>query len=113
MERRFAFIALVLLALPLLTLAQNPRLSFEVASIKPNNARCCTSMLWPAGRLSATGVTVADLLVFAYSSPDGPTLQKDRVAGGPNWVDSAKFDIQAKSEKGENKQTMQLMMRSL
>ena len=37
---------IVFLVLPVLILAQNPRLSFEVASIKPNTSgRCCTSML--------------------------------------------------------------------
>src|SRR5436309_14092432 len=97
MRKRFAYIALVILVLPLFTLAQTPRMSFEVASIKPNTSgRCCTSMLWPAGRFSATSVTVSDLLVFAYSSPKGPTLQKDVILGGPRWLDSDRFDIQAK-----------------
>ena len=114
MQKRFAYIALVILVLPLFTLAQTPRMSFEVASIKPNTSRrCCTSMLWPAGRFSATSVTVSDLLVFAYSPPTGPTLQKDVILGGPSWLDSDRFDIQAKPESGESKETMQLMMRSL
>ncbi|PYS36834.1 MAG: hypothetical protein DMG14_23375 [Acidobacteria bacterium] len=115
MQKRFAsYIALVILILPLFALAQTPRKSFEVASIKPNTSgRCCTSMLWPAGRFSATSVTVSDLLVFAYSPPKGPTLQKDVILGGPRWLDSDRFDIQAKPESGESKETMQLMMRSL
>src|SRR4051812_9600341 len=93
--------------------AQSPRPTFEVASIKPNSARCCTSMTWPAGRFTATGVTVSDLLVFAYSPRNGPTLQKDRIFGGPSWADSERFDVQAKPENGASKEAMQLMMRSL
>jgi uncharacterized protein (TIGR03435 family) len=105
--------ALVLLAQPLLTLAQTPRLSFEVASIKPNTAGCCTSMVWPVGRFTATGVTLSDLLVFAYSLRNGPNLQKDQILGGPSWMDSDRFDIQAKPESGESKEAMQFIMRSL
>src|SRR5262245_38385304 len=93
------------------TTAQKP--SFEVASIKPHSGGCCTSMLWPAGRFTATSVSVVDLLVFAYSPANGPTLQKSRILGGPGWVDSDRFDIQAKPETGQSKETMQLMMRSL
>jgi len=105
---------IVFLVLPVLILAQSPRLSFEVASIKPNTSgRCCTSILWPAGRFTATSVTVDDLLVFAYSPPNGPILQKDVILGGPSWLDSDRFDIQAKPESGESKEEMQLMMRSL
>ena len=96
MQKRLACIALVIVALSPLTLAQNHRLSFEVASVKPNTSgRCCTSILWPAGQLTATSVTVSDLLVFAYSPLNGPTLQKDLILGGPSWLDSDRFDIEA------------------
>ena len=114
MQKRFACVAAVILMLPFLTIAQNPRLSFEVASIKANaSGRCCTSMLWPRGRFTATSVTLSDLLVFAYSQSNGPTLRKNHILQGPSWMDSDRFDIQAKPESGESKEAMQLMMRSL
>jgi uncharacterized protein (TIGR03435 family) len=113
MYRRFASFSIAVLVMPLLVVAQNQRPSFEAASIKPNKSGCCSTMLWPLGRFTATSVTVSDLLVFAYSPPNGSTLQKDRILGGPNWLDSDRFDIQAKPEKGENKEAMQLMMQSL
>ena len=58
-------------------------------------------------------MTVGDLLVFAYSPPNGPMFQKDFILGGPSWLDSDRFDIQAKPESGDSKEAMQFMMRSL
>jgi uncharacterized protein (TIGR03435 family) len=45
----------------------------------------------PSGELSISGMTVRSLILFAYGVPDY------QVFGGPKWIDSAEFDIHAKS----------------
>jgi len=48
----------------------------------------------PLGRCLFSRVTLKSLIAIAFKSPAGiPSI-----AGGPNWVDSDKFDIQAKAE---------------
>ena len=71
---------------------------FEVASVKPSNPAAGspvarTPLLLPpvGGRLTATNVTVKQLVQFAYG------LQSFQVAGGPAWVESERFDVQAKA----------------
>jgi uncharacterized protein (TIGR03435 family) len=65
---------------------------FEVATIKPHkggdNER---SMLMSPGKFSMVGMPVAELIRFAYD------LKSDaQLTGGPGWVNSDKFDIDAK-----------------
>jgi uncharacterized protein (TIGR03435 family) len=76
-----------------IALAQNPP-SFEVTSIRPNNSpdtRVLFNMQTP-GRFSATNVTVRRLIEVAY-------LIKDfQLSGGPSWIGSARFDINATAE---------------
>jgi uncharacterized protein (TIGR03435 family) len=70
------------------------RPSFEVASIKPNNsptARVLFNMQTP-GRISATNVTVRRLIEVAYD------LKDFRLSGGPGWIGSDRFDINATAQ---------------
>jgi len=65
--------------------------SFEVASIKPNHSgdqRFFVS--WQPGRFNATGMTVKFLITTAYHVKDF------QVSGGPSWVNSERYDIDAK-----------------
>ncbi len=65
--------------------------SFEVASIKPNHSgdrRFFVS--WQPGRFNATGMTVKFLITMAYGVKDF------QVSGGPGWVNSERYDIDAK-----------------
>jgi uncharacterized protein (TIGR03435 family) len=68
-----------------------PRLSFEVASVKPSGPddRMMMRQL-PGGRYVATGLTLKMLIAEAYA------VQDFRVSGGPGWRDSDKFNIEAK-----------------
>jgi bla regulator protein blaR1 len=71
-------------------------LTFEVASIKPNSGddhRMGLQFL-PGGGLRATGMTLKFLITFAYDVRDF------QVSGGPGWINSDRFDIVAKSERG-------------
>jgi bla regulator protein BlaR1 len=83
--------------------------AFEVASIKANRSRDARSALMPqpGGRLTATNVTVAELIRFAY---DLPAFQ---VSGGPDWLGSDRFDVMAKAEGDPPSAHKRLMLRRL
>lgn len=68
--------------------------TFDVASIKPNADNDDRVMigLQPGGRFNASGVTLKHLISHAYNIPD------HLISGGPGWMDSARFDINAKAE---------------
>jgi bla regulator protein BlaR1 len=71
---------------------QQPRPSFEVASVKPgnpNNPEVCVCVE-PPGRFFVVNATLKMLIVDAYN------VRNHQISGGPNWLDSAKFDIEAK-----------------
>ena len=72
-------------------MAANADPSFDVATIKPNNSGA-TSMqgLIMNGRNFATrNSSLGDLIAFAYN------VQMKQIAGGPEWMDSDRFDIAA------------------
>jgi uncharacterized protein (TIGR03435 family) len=68
--------------------------SFEVASIKPNRSGegLTRLMLAPDG-LSANGIAVKGLIGFAYNVKDF------QMSGGPGWIESEKYDIEAKMDE--------------
>ena len=84
--------------------AQSPaadaaHVAFEVASIKPSNALTGLSSISfpPSGRFTATNISLRQLIRLAYGTP--PQLLPDsQLIGGPNWIDSDRFDILAKAE---------------
>ncbi len=72
--------------------------AFEVASIKPSNPDASNPlsalpMIMPApgGRLTGTNVALRQLVLTAYE------LQDFQLVGGPSWVTSRKFDLNAKA----------------
>jgi len=73
------------------TPAQKP--SFEVASVKPSNSGIPgISIQTEPGRFKAINATVSFLIQYAYG------LKDFQLSGGPGWIGSDKFDIDAKSE---------------
>ena len=70
-------------------------LSFEVASVKPNEsgATRSPSMILPGGTFTATNNSVRALILNAYGISASPSL----LQGGPGWIDSARYDIDAKA----------------
>ena len=89
--------------------------TFEVASVKFNNGgeNRIALMMQPGGRLTATNVSLKMLIRFSYQ------VQDFQLVGGPDWMESDRFDILAKAE-GEippgapgTVGPAQLMMRSL
>ena len=94
--------------------------AFEVASIKLNNSGDGRVMMQnQPGRFVATNITVRMLIRNAYQ------LQDFQISGGPSWLTSDHFDINAKIEAsqqdeaaagrlpGEGPSRVQLMIRSL
>ncbi len=68
--------------------------SFDVASIRAHaveDDRFGVKMP-NEGQFRATGVTARQLLMLAYD------IQETQIAGGPEWLDSAKWDVEAKSQ---------------
>jgi uncharacterized protein (TIGR03435 family) len=105
-------IALALgIALALPALSQAPpeqNFTFEVASIKPSNSgRPGMSIETGAGRFKAINATVSFLIQYAYS------IKYFQLTGGPSWIGSEKFDIEAKSEIKAEDREFPPMMRAL
>jgi uncharacterized protein (TIGR03435 family) len=64
----------------------------DVASIKSDASdRPSAIRLLPGGQITATRVTLHDLILRAYQ------LHESQVVGGPDWLKSARFEVVAKS----------------
>jgi bla regulator protein blaR1 len=75
--------------------AKLPAAKFEVASIRPaapQNVGVMIRVMNMPGRLYATNVTLKMLVRLAYG------VQDAQIEGGPKWLDSDHFDIQAKAD---------------
>ena len=84
------------------TRAQSPQTvraslpSFEVASVKPN--RSGDNHFWiqsDPGRFRVTGAKIKLLIQQAYD------VRSYQVEGGPRWIDSERYDIEAKEEDSQ------------
>jgi bla regulator protein blaR1 len=71
-------------------------LAFEVAAVKPSSAdgHGVNILRQPGGGLRTTGTTLKLLMTFAYNVRDF------QISGGPGWINSDRFDIVAKPERG-------------
>jgi uncharacterized protein (TIGR03435 family) len=85
--------------------------SFEVASVKasPKGERAHLPAIDPS-LLSVKGTTLKGLVMLAYSVP--PT-DPYKVAGGPEWVDTDPYDVDARPEAPSSRADMISMLRSL
>src|SRR5580700_4128061 len=77
------------------------RPSFGAASIKPSDPKGAAFApgvrgqmirIVAGGRFSASGMTLRFLIKLAYE------LNDDQISGGPKWLDSRRFDIDANSD---------------
>jgi uncharacterized protein (TIGR03435 family) len=86
-----------------------PRPSFEVASIKPAGpvVTRISIMVQPGGRLIAESFSLKMLVGRAYNVTDS------RIIGGPSWVDSDRFNIEAKAQGNMAPGQMGLLIQSL
>jgi bla regulator protein blaR1 len=70
------------------------RIEFEVASIKPSNSTNPQFRIasMPGGRFAANNASLKMLIQTAYD------VRGHQISGGPNWIDSDKFDIEAEPD---------------
>jgi uncharacterized protein (TIGR03435 family) len=80
-----------------------PLPSFEVASVKRNlSGPPGTRIMIPPGRFTVTGTTPKFLIEFAYNVKDF------QVSGGPSWISSERYDIDAKEEDSQVEELQKL-----
>lgn len=92
--------------------APSPR--FEVASIRPSSPSAphpgrltAVQVVTTPGRLTARNASLKELIEGAYGVEDY------QISGGPNWIASPGFDVEAKSDGPENRAQLLLMLQSL
>lgn len=84
--------------------------AFEVADIKANmskDPRPGKERLLPGGRIDVPNATLKEMIGAAYA------VQPNMITGGPNWLDSERFDIVAKAPPETLLPTLLLMLRTL
>ena len=105
-----ALIAVAVSAVSAVIWAQSPaaRSEFEVASVKRNVTGDLGRYFKPAaGRVTVSNMTVKDLLTIAYEVRDF------QVSGGPSWIDSEHYDIEAKTNGNSARKQMADMLQAL
>lgn len=92
------------------------KLEFEVASIKPSALPGRGPIRFgpqggpgggDPGRVTYTFSTIRDLMVNAYG------VKRYQISGGPNWLNSERFDIVAKVPAGATKEQVKGMLQNL
>src|SRR5512142_1191498 len=83
--------------------------SFEVASVKPADPRqsAVDFVISPGGRLKATNLTLAEMIRESYH------VKYYQLSGGPAWLDTARFHIDAKAAGDPSREQMLAMLRAL
>ena len=84
-----------------------PPTEFEVAEVKANHSGLpgIQGGILPGGQISVRNIPMKELIMQAYKAGD--------VAGGPNWLDSERFDIVAKAPPNTSEDTLRLMLQRL
>jgi uncharacterized protein (TIGR03435 family) len=84
---------------------------FEVASIRPSNpeevAAGWSGITSSRGRTTALNVTLKGTIAEAYE------VAEDRILGGPEWIYSDRFQINAKVDQPVDKKILDSMLRTL
>jgi bla regulator protein BlaR1 len=87
---------------------QPERPRFEVASVKPTNGVGASSGGAGVGGASEHNMTVRFLLWFSYR------VQPFQIVGAPGWIDTDRFDIEARAEdRNAGPDQVRLMLQSL
>lgn len=85
----------------------HPSLSFEVVSIKPNHSGAGMGNIGfpgihgPADRFIATNTTIKVLIGWAYAENSSGPFLENQIAGGPSWISSERYDIDAKLDDAQ------------
>ena len=100
---------LVLLGITLPLGAQQALTAFEVASVKPHTSddQQMIMTMRPGGRFVATNVLLRLIIRTTFQ------LQDDQIVGGPAWLETDRFDINAKAPDNMRPEDIAPMMQSL
>jgi uncharacterized protein (TIGR03435 family) len=89
---------LTILAAVALLPAQQPTYTFSVVSVKPNTSADFRSGVafgfQPGGRFEMHNLSLRFVIAMAYNVP----FQSTRLTGGPEWLGSERFDIDATAD---------------
>jgi uncharacterized protein (TIGR03435 family) len=82
---------------------------FEAASVKPTPPESTDQRIevQPGGRFRATNITLKGLLRMAYD------VTGFQISGGPKWLDSARYDVEAKAAGNPSARERLVMMQAL
>jgi uncharacterized protein (TIGR03435 family) len=97
---------ILLISLATATMAQAP--AFEAASVKKRIEPGGGSMgRQPGGRFTAQGVSLQDLIVFAYN------IQPYQIVDGPAWLDVERWDVAATGAPGTPEDVLRALQQLL
>ncbi len=83
-----------------------------MASVKPNTTgNSGWSITYTADSLHATNATLAALIQSAYGI--NGIIWEDRLVGGPSWVRTTRFDVNAKAAQALPREQLRLMAQRL
>jgi uncharacterized protein (TIGR03435 family) len=102
---KHAFRVIGLLLACVAAFGQTP--AFEVATIKLAKGGGNSGITADPGRLSARTVSLKELIFEAYQAP------YSQILGGPVWMGSDMYDVEAKSEQPLARDQLRLMLRAL
>ena len=118
---RIALAAAIALGVAAAAAAQDAKPAFELASVKRNmtgapssNANTAIITPLPGGRLRVQNSTLYDVIRFVYGmNAFGTMLREDQITGGPEWLRTDRFDIDAKAEQDVPRDRLYLMAQTL
>src|SRR6478736_6705570 len=92
------FMGIGIAVVPIHSQTKQQKPSFEIVSVKPSSPDNNYSFVLPpqGDRLTMTGATLKTLMTMAYQDP--ATRCPLEVFGGPDWMDSARYEVQAKAD---------------
>jgi uncharacterized protein (TIGR03435 family) len=89
-------------AVPIHAQPPSTRQEFDIASVKPAASLDGRALLLAVpGRLQMTNLTLRRLILIAYG------VQDYQLSGGPQWIDSEHYDIEAKTNSTATVQQME------
>ena len=96
------------------------RFTFEVTSVKPSAPDEVSrgfNFNVQNGRLRMRNQTLKTMITFAYGEPFPLPLPDERLSGGPDWLDTARFTVEGKAAEGtltsDGSRRIGLMLRAL
>ena len=98
------------------TQASGGAIAFEAASVKMNKSGSPQgdSRVSPSGRFTSTNLSLQVLIRFAYErSPRSRGLEPFEVTGGPAWIASDRFDVNATAGRPVSLTELRSMLQTL